>query len=231
MPRSFGLVDYKVLEAEYFLGQLEKEGNKYDFWAVQYNASAFASAARSVTFAMQSCLSDVDGFPDWYEEQQKKLKGNKLARFFHEFRRVTQHIGENVVGGGSSGPKKKALYYFHPVPEIREVPELDVVAACKQYFCDILEIVFLCYIRFGPIVDGQQRYTEQHFHSIGKTIEDAEEELGFPRGHTDIRQPATDPWRWQMLRRCADGCQIEQQFYDWLKKELPREAPPPPFQT
>jgi hypothetical protein len=179
---------------------------------------------------MQSSLADVAGFREWYEEQQMKLKVNKLARFFHEFRRVTQHIGDNVVGGGSTGPGRKTLYYFHPVPEIPKVPELDVVSACKQYFRDVLEIVYTCYIRFGTIVDGQQRYTEQFFNSIGKSIEDAEEELGLPRGHTNIGQPGTDPWRWDMLRRSADGCRIEQQFYEWLKKELPREPPPPPYQ-
>jgi hypothetical protein len=125
MPtRSFGLVDYKVREAEYFLDEMKRVGRKFDFSAVQFCASAFVSAARSVTFAMQASLTDHPRFADWYKPKQDALKQDALARFFHEFRTITQHLGENVVSGGSSGPHGPK-YYFVPCADLREVPEED----------------------------------------------------------------------------------------------------------
>ena len=65
---------------------------------------------------------------------------------------------------------------------------------------------------------------------LGKTVEDAEEELGFPRGYTALNQPDIEPYRWQVLRQQADGCLIEAQFERWLQKYLPRPEPLPPYE-
>lgn len=229
MTRSFGLVDYKVQEAEYFLLELKRVGKRIDFSAVQFCASAFVSAARSVTFAMQSSLKGHPGFEVWYTPRQEKLRNDPLARFFHDFRTVTQHIGENVVGGGSHG-KDGTFYHFVPCADLPTVPEQDVLAACNEYFVSVLQLVFDCYVELGPIVDGQQYYTAENFSGLGKTIADAEEELGMPRNWTDIGKPDTEPYRWELLRRQADGCNIELQFERWLGKYLPRPAKLPPYE-
>src|SRR4249919_3195553 len=81
MSRSFGLVDYKVCESEYFLEQLHRFQQKPSFKEIQFVASAFVSATRSVTFAMQSVLSHHDCFEAWYAPRQKLLKDDPLARF------------------------------------------------------------------------------------------------------------------------------------------------------
>lgn len=222
MGRYFGVVDYKVLEAEYFLNLMKQVGRRLEVHNVQFCASAFVSSARSVTFAMQASIKEIDGFDTWYKEQQARLRSNPLAKFFHDFRTLTQHIGDTVIRGGRSS-KEGVIYYFGPCADLKSVPELDVITACKEYFILILRLVYDCYIYFGPIIDGQQRYTESYFNSLGKTIEDAEEELGFRRGWTDIGDPSALPWRWEALRREADGCQIEEQFDMWLNLELPRE--------
>lgn len=228
VSRYFGLVDYKIREAEYFLLTMKDAGEKLNFLGVQYCASAFVSAARSVTFAMQSSLKGIPVFELWYAEKQKKLRGDALAKFFHDFRTVTQHIGENLVGGGSFD-KDGAKYHFVSCPDLPTVPDDDVITACENYFRSVLLLVYECYIDLGPIVDGQQHFTENHFASLAKTVEDAEEELGFQRGYTDTGDPRAMPWRWEMLRRSADGCQIEDQFDRWLGKTLPRPDPLPPF--
>lgn len=62
MSRSFGLVDYKVQEAEYFLLELKRLGKGLKFRGIRFCASAFVSAARSVTFAMQASLKGNDRF-------------------------------------------------------------------------------------------------------------------------------------------------------------------------
>jgi hypothetical protein len=229
MPtRSFGLVDYKVREAEYFLDEMKRVGRKFDFSAVQFCASAFVSAARSVTFAMQASLADHPRFEDWYKPKQDALKQNGLARFFHQFRTITQHLGENVVSGSSSGPHGP-MYHFVPCADLREVPKEDVVTACEVYFRLILELVYDCYVELGDVVDGQQYFTAEVFARAGKTIEDAAEELGFPRGWTRFGDSEDEPYKWKALRARADGCQIEEQFERWLGKYVPRPEPLPPF--
>src|SRR5437016_9435765 len=99
MPRSFGLVDTKVQEAEYFLDRILTED--LDFFAVRCDTVAFAAAARSITFVLQASLTGVARFDEWYSARQAELRNNPLAKFFHDFRRVSQHIGDNAIVGGS----------------------------------------------------------------------------------------------------------------------------------
>jgi hypothetical protein len=228
MTRHFGLVDYKVQEAEFFLLETHRHANKLSFLNVQFCTAAFVSSARSITFAMQSCLNGNHQFDAWYAPRQEFLRKNPLARFFHDFRRVTQHIGENVVSGGSHS-KAGTKYYFLPCLDLQVVPDTDVITACDAYFCMVLSLVFECYVDLRTIIDGQWYFTEENFRKLGKTVEDAEEELGFSRGWTDINQPDIEPYRWELLRKQADGCGIEEQFDTWLDKELERPGRLPPY--
>ena len=59
MSRSFGLVDDKLAEAAFFFERLESTQNMFE---ARCYLSAFASASRSVTFAMQASLVGVEGF-------------------------------------------------------------------------------------------------------------------------------------------------------------------------
>jgi hypothetical protein len=226
MPRSFGLVDYKVQEAEYFLLELRAKSKSFNVGSIQFCTSAFVSAARSITFAMQGCLKGHSVFDGWYKQQQESLRRDPLARFFQEFRTVTQHLGVNVVAAGIGG-RDFHRFYFMPCPDLPNVPSQDVLSACEAYFVSILSLVFDCYVLMGPVVNGQWYFTKEHFASRGLSIEDAEEELGFARGYTDIGQPDQDPYRWQLMRRQADGCLIEEQFSRWLGKQLPQPCDVP----
>lgn len=228
MTRSFGLVDYKVQEAEYFLLMMKRIGSEPDFGGMQFCASAFVSAARSITFAMQSSLKGNADFESWYAPKQEQLRNDPLAKFFHDFRTVTQHIGVNVVTAGSGG-RDGHFYWFMPHPDLPIVPKQDVLSACESYFTLILQLLYECYVDLGPIIEGQQRFTQTHFAALGKTIEDAEEEIGWPTGYTDIGDPESLPWRWELIRRSADGCLIQELFQKWLRKTVPRPEPLPPY--
>lgn len=220
MARSFGLVDYKVQEAEYFLDQLLHTGKRLNFMEVQFCGSAFVTALRSVTFAMQASLKGTPQFDDWYSLKQAKLRNDPLAKFFHDFRTVTNHIGANLVGGGLND-RSGTKYFFLPCHDLPNVPDLDVATACQMQFISVLELVFECYIEFATLINGQHYFTEEHFHAQGKTVEDAEEELGYPRGWTKLGLPVDAEWRWKVLRKSADGCLIAHQFERWLNKSLP----------
>ena len=107
---------------------------------------------------------------------------------------------------------------------------MDVITACETYFKSVLGLVYDCYVHLRTLVDGQWYFTEENFRRLGKTIEDAEEELGMPRGWTDIKQSGIGLHRWHLLRRNADGCNIQAQFLKWLGKELERPPTPPPYE-
>ncbi len=228
MSRSFGLVDYKIQEAECFLNSMLHTGGIFDFSGVQFHASAFAAAARSVTFAMQASLKGVPQFDDWYIPRQALLRSDPLARFFVEFRNFSQHVGGPVVGRGSMRDGI-ATYYFQASKDLPHVPDEDVFRACRTYFLCLLELVFDCYTDLAAIVDGQWYFTVENFKSMGKSIEDAEMELGMPTGWTDIGDPSAEPYRWELLRRNADGCNIQPQFAQWLNRQVSRPAKLPPY--
>jgi hypothetical protein len=217
MARSFGLVDTKVQEAEYFLSRILAEENS--FFAVQCDAVAFASSARSITFALQSSLSGVEGFGLWYAGKRDSLKADPLARFFHEFRRVSQHIGENLVSGGSFR-NGRSLYFFGSVPDVENVPDMDVASACEAYFKRLLEIVYECYMTFPAVINGQWYFTKENFAKRGLTIENAEVELGLPVGWSGV-SGLPEEVRWKYLRKEADGCSVQRQFTTWLGKRVP----------
>ena len=63
MARSFGLVDQKVAEADFFLKKLKEAG--FDFFAARCYANAFTTAARTVTYAIQAVMKLVPGFAEW----------------------------------------------------------------------------------------------------------------------------------------------------------------------
>lgn len=217
MSRSFGLVDSKVQEAEYFLDRI-LEADRF-FFGVQCDTVAFAASARSVTFAMQSSLTGIPDFDDWYSLKQRELRNNPLAKFFHDFRTISQHIGDNAVNRGSFRGKK-AVFHFGSIPEVTSVPTLDVASACTEHFKVILELVYECYLKFNPLINAQWRFTAEHFKRIGKTIEEAEQELGFPCGWTEV-SGFDEATRWFYLRREADGCNTQCQFERWLGKRVP----------
>ena len=68
MSDSFGLVEDKIFEAEYFLKRLQ-ESISMSFESSCF-FSAFVSASRSITFALQAAMNGVPGFSGWYEDRK-----------------------------------------------------------------------------------------------------------------------------------------------------------------
>ena len=218
MARSFGVVDQKVAESDFFLQKISK--CKFNIFELRCYLSAFAASSRSITFALQSVLKGHDGFDLWYESHQTELKNNKLARFFHNFRTVSQHVGGDPYGGGRSTQNGSVLHYFLPTTDLREVPDDGIHTSCEKYLVLLIQIIFECYQKFGASIDAQQYFTADNFDELGKTIEDAEEELGFPRGWTDIGDPESLSYRWQALRNTTSGTEINHLFKKYLNKEI-----------
>ncbi len=233
MGRSFDRVDNKIAEAEFFYTKLTApsclppEANWY--------LSAFASAARTVTFGLQSVMNAVDGFPSWYERKVTAMKADGNNRFFHRLRNELLHLASTPINCIDLNHqeachllrellnaqfKGTALWFGTLDDREHEPPVRDVKAAAKQYLTALIELVYDCYVDFGPYIDPKQHYTQEHFTHIGKSIEDAEEELFGIRGWTKAHG-YPEVYRWQALRDSQTGCGINHIFEEYLGKMTP----------
>jgi hypothetical protein len=158
MGRSFGIVDETVIQAEYFLNQLAREQNLV---AIRANVVAFASAYRSITYALQASLAGDPCFKEWYVSRRCQLSQSELAKYFRAFSRITHHIGANSINFGFKAQylsdllNRKNRWFFGEHPDFPKPPSV-----------------------------AQWYFTVENFSKLGFTIEDAAEELGFPRGWT-----------------------------------------------
>jgi len=230
MARSISIVEYKVQQAAFFLQMLREAG--LDFFAAQCFTDAFASAARSITLAMQAVMNDVPEFQAWYARRRAQLRSDALARFFNEYRNASVHIGDSVIRAGSNrrGPDGSQIvhYYFMPIPDVTEVPTEDVVTVCSRHFATLLQVVFDAFYTFKYHVDDRWYLTKENFRKMGKTMEDALMELGFPEGWLDCGQGIPESKKWRLLRKTqAVGCQINDLFMSYLGRSIegPDTAP------
>ena len=198
MQRSFSIVDYKVSQAEFFLRKIQEA--ELDFFAAQCFTDAFASAARSITFAMQSVCKDIPEFSKWYSAKQEILKTDSLAQFFNRYRTASVHIGDTVVNRSGSyrdaDGKRHVTYYFMEVPDIPNPPAEDVYSACKKHFVKILGIVLEAYQLFASQIDARWYFTPDNFQTLGKSIEQAWAELPVPYASIEAfkGKPASEQW-------------------------------------
>ncbi len=222
MTRSFGLVDQKVAEADFFLEQLK--ACVPDIPAARYQFSAFVSAARSITLSIQAVIGKVDGFDDWYSAHQIALRNNDLARFFLTARNLTQKTGDHPIRSGTmqldhSGRPSTRLW-FKAGTDFITVPAVDVETACHDYFVRLVALVLDCYEHFGAVIDSRIYFTRDAFEARGLTIDDADEECMGVRGWT--RAPGvSEEERWRMIRRHFTGCEIDHIFMKYLGKVSP----------
>ncbi len=222
MHRSISIAEYKVQQTYFFLRQLNDVG--YNFFAAQCFTDAFASSARTITLAMQAVIGAVEGFGEWYAGRQELLRRNRLARFFVEYRNVSTKIGDTIVRVGESttshGDKRIVYHYFLPIQDLPSVPDVDVVTACTQYFALLLEVVFDAMVEFKYSLDEQWYFTQENFIRMGKTFEDAVLELGFPAAWADAIGSLNETEGWQILRTQTIGCQINEQFMEYLGRTI-----------
>lgn len=223
MSRSISIVEYKIQQAHFFLKRIQDA--RLDFFAAQCFVDAFASAARSITFSMQAVTSDVPGFAQWYESRQNDLKNEPVCRFFNQYRTVSTHIGDTVVRGGMMGKddagRRVTKYYFMPIADLADVPKEDVLSICTHHFRTLLDLVFNAMVTFKYQLDDRWYFTSENFARLGKTADDADEELGFPRGWTAIGGVFSEPERWKALRHTQRvGCQLNGLFAEYLGKVI-----------
>jgi hypothetical protein len=172
----FWLIDGKLQESDFFLEQLRSAS---DLDAARYYFSAFLSAARSVTFALQKCLGGLAHFDGWYEDRQNELRGHAIATYFKDIRDQVIHQGLNPLELHVRGVGAIVGSNFYLV---EGAPEQDVVIAGTAYMAILVRIAGEAYERFWTSIDLPDTLTLEDLASRGQTIEDIEEEFGYPRG-------------------------------------------------
>jgi hypothetical protein len=170
---------------------------------------------------MQAVISEVDGFKGWYAARIESLRKDRLSEFFNAYRVASVHIGDTVVRGGScftqDNGKRRVQYFFMSIPEVPMVPDEDVTSVCTAHFTTLLRVVYDAFETFPYNLDDRWYYTEDHFLKMGKSIDDAIEELGFPRDWAKAASGFPEAEKWRILRRSRTvGCQLNNVFHSYL---------------
>jgi hypothetical protein len=166
--------------------------------------SAFASAAMSVLYALESARKRIDsGFDVWYEPQRLRLvEEDPITSYVLARRGEAVHVGETRVRsgrmsqGGDGGPSYEHFFSLHlGTPESVTI---DVLGACEHTHSGICGLVdevpeAFPHIRPDYFMDAETLDKE------GLTVEDVEESLGLPRGWTFV-EGCTDQQRLNALR-------------------------------
>jgi hypothetical protein len=119
------------------------------------------------------------------------LRQNDLAKYFVEVRNLSQKVGYYPLSNGihyvDESNNRHIKYFFKKFPDdvSAPVPNDDVLTACNKYFVLLLELVCDCFKNFGHTIDPLQ-YFDYNISQGIKSLEDIEEELGFPREWTKI---------------------------------------------
>jgi hypothetical protein len=229
MSQSFGIVEEKLREGEFFLDGLRTSG-RLSFESRCY-FSAFVSAARSVTLTLQATMSGVDGFNDWYRQAQAGLKLDPLARFFVEIRNDSVHKGLNPLGQVTMEHLREDLFLQlrqHKRSHVIVLPDpkagqetvlADAVEVSSAYFKSLVAVIFECYARFRWVVDPRWYFTRENFMTMGKSFDDAVQELGFPPAWASCAGDETAGWR--ALRSQQEPCILNDLFLRYVGRTIP----------
>lgn len=160
MSRSFEIVENKVEESIFFLRKLQ-ERNFNGLDEPQFYLSAFLSSTRSITFALQASISNLNGFKEWYANERKVLRENKIAKFFLNLRNENQKIGFYPIGHFTLDSRMGTLKFYFKQTKTRKnqyIPKEDVVFMCEIYFKEILILIHRVFLKFGHLIDPQLFY-------------------------------------------------------------------------
>ncbi|HEY4301268.1 MAG TPA: hypothetical protein VGM73_10365 [Candidatus Didemnitutus sp.] len=222
MSLTFDTVDNKIAEAEFFLQKMCGCSHGKDF---NWYFSAFLSAARTSTLALQRFKDAIPGFQAWYEPHRQRMATNDLAKAFLDMRNDHVHGGPYPVSGSMSHGRTVEHYFRQNDPRKSSAPGTpQVVQASTEYFVDLLEIVHDCYVKLGVHFDPQQYYTKENYP--GRDIDAAECEVCGWVCTSLIKEGFTKDDRWNELRGRVAECFINHLFRAYLDKITPQPVVP-----
>lgn len=224
MTRSFGIVEDKLREADFFLGKLCKSPRLSA--DARYYFSAFISSSRTVTLSMQACLGGLEEFDSWYKGVSDRLKTDHLAKYFLKTRNESTHVGVNPLNHVphehlrehiTQQLKNRSHSHVFVIPSQDDPASTEIinaVEACEKYFVTLVTVVFECYETFKTLIDPRWYLTEENFRLHGKSFVDAVVEQGFPTIWASYIPEGADGW--EILRSQEPCCLINDIFIKYL---------------
>jgi len=141
--------------------------------------------------------------------EREALRADEAATFFVNLRNFFQKEGRVSVVGSASRRNGRFRWSYRfagakePVPD--ELLHRDVAECCREHLAKLARVVLACGDRFPFAACPRRALTQAGIRSLGITIEDVEELLGFPRGWTDVGRADEEESRLQELQRHVDG--------------------------
>jgi hypothetical protein len=214
--RGFYIVTDKVAEADFFLERLiEAQG----YSGFPFYFSAFVSAARSVTFALQAVMAEIPDFDEWYAFERKGLQESSLAKFFVQLRNHLQKIGSVPVSQSGKFDSEGFISTSSFIPiaaDLENVPDGEVTDLSRRYLEEVLTVVGKAYRHFDVYVDPRALFTTRALDVLNWSVEDLEEALGFPRGWTHVPDWEGDLEAERLNALRAEGG--DEEMEQWLAK-------------
>jgi hypothetical protein len=188
---GFHAVADKFREADFFLECLigcNGFGQEGDYFL-----SAFSSAARSVTFVLQTVMSKYPNFDKWYPEASRPLRESVLARYFLQLRNEALKRGTiPAYWSGASGDDGFVHFYTfgnHHGSDLGDAPIPDVRLAARSYMVELASVLDRCYRDYDVYIDPRVIFTKRGLNALGWNIGDLLESLGFPRDWLELAPP------------------------------------------
>jgi hypothetical protein len=175
--KPFWLIDGKLCEADFFLDKMLSAPSLDE---ARYYFSAFVSACRSVTFAIQATLHKVDDFKEWWPGKQKILRNNALASYLKGVRDQVTHVGLNPLGIHRRGMFSSEFLFVGG-----SAPEENAGKAAMVYMELLVDIAMEAFAKYWFSLDLPNDLTVAMIQEQGRTLEDIEEEFGLPRGWSE----------------------------------------------
>ncbi len=193
MRKPFWLIDGKLREADFFLDKLRTSLALDD---ARFYFSAFVSATRSVTYAIQACLKRAPGFSEWYAGRRAELTNDPLAKYFLCARNTSVHVGLNPLGLLQRSMLGTSEFFLYG----EKVPERNAVAGATRYMSSLVDIAGEAFSKFWSFLDLSHDVTLASLLRDGHSIEDIEAEFGLPKGWSR-GEGRTDEERLELLKQ------------------------------
>jgi len=136
---------HKISEADFFLQQAKSAIDVHLIFS--YYLSAFLSAARSITFALNYEVGKDHEFKIWYSKKQDLTKNDAIFSFFNSLRAETIHqegkikfrrkISLGVIEADVKQPDRQIEMYF----DDKQWTERDGIEMCNEYFNKLSALV------------------------------------------------------------------------------------------
>ncbi|HZG08725.1 MAG TPA: hypothetical protein VEZ70_07095 [Allosphingosinicella sp.] len=181
---SLLLVEERLLEANYFVDQMEAAGMGLE---VGYNLNAFLSASRAVTFLLQKEMSRVVGFAEWWADRQVEMRADPAMEFFVELRNFSQKAGRvrfESVGFGVDRSTYRHIFRDGSIKVPEEVGRIDALDACRLHLAKVAGVVIGCMDTFPFHTCPRRAVSPAGIAALCLDTDELDASLGYPRGYS-----------------------------------------------